>query len=288
MTDVLRFSAFPAPSARNGGNPAGVVLDAAGLDETAMLALAAETGYSETAFVLDIREPAEADGPRRVSIRYFSPDAEVPFCGHATVATAVALADRHGTGRLLFDTAVGEVAIETAETASGEITASFTSVEPSVTPMGDDIVDRLLSLLGLGRADLDSTCPPRLSFAGNVHPVIVLGSRDIFDSFDFDPSRMRELMDERGWAATVTVLYPLDGSEFAARNLFPVGDITEDPATGAAAAATGAYLRAVGAVKPPARFRIRQGDHVGRPSLLRVTVPDTGGIVVTGGAARID
>ncbi|GAB3553035.1 PhzF family phenazine biosynthesis protein [Actinopolyspora lacussalsi] len=288
MTDVLRISAFPAPSARNGGNPAGVVLDAAGLDETAMLAIAAETGYSETAFVLDIQEPAEANGPGRVRIRYFSPTAEVPFCGHATVATAVALADRHGTGLLLFDTAVGEVAIETAETANGETTASFTSVEPSVTPMDDDVVDRLLSLLGLARADLDPAYPPRLSFAGNVHPVIVLGSRETFDSFDFDPSRLRELMDEHGWAATVTVLSPLGESEFAARNLFPVGDITEDPATGAAAAATGAYLRAIGAVKPPAQLRIQQGDHVGRPSLLRVTVPGSGGIVVTGGAARIE
>ncbi len=252
-----------------------------------MLALAADTGYSETAFVLDMQESAEVNGPRRVRIRYYSPAAEVPFCGHATVATAVALAERHGTGPLLFDTAVGDVAIETTKTANGEITASFTSVEPSVTPMDDDVVDRLLSLLALRRADLDPAYPPRLSFAGNVHPVLVVSSREAFDSFDFDPTQMRGLMDEQGWVATVTVLHPLGATEFAARNLFPVGEITEDPATGAAAAATGAYLRAIGAVRPPAQLRIHQGDHVGRPSLLHVTVPAAGGIVVTGGAARI-
>jgi len=80
MTTVLRYAAFTSDPA--GGNPAGVVLDARGLDDQAMQAIAAEVGYSETAFVVD------------GSVRYFSPKAEVPFCGHATIASAVARADR--------------------------------------------------------------------------------------------------------------------------------------------------------------------------------------------------
>ena len=60
------------------------MLDAAGLDDAAMLAIAAEVGYSETAFL------TAADGGR-LAVRYFSPLAEVPFCGHATIATGVAL-----------------------------------------------------------------------------------------------------------------------------------------------------------------------------------------------------
>ena len=73
MTDVLRYVAFS--DRPDGGNPAGVVLDAAGLSDAEMLRIAADLGYSETAFV---------DGE---DIRYFSPLAEVPFCGHATIAT---------------------------------------------------------------------------------------------------------------------------------------------------------------------------------------------------------
>ena len=84
--DVLRYVAFS--DRPDGGNPAGVVLDASGLSEAEMLGIAADVGYSETAFV---------DGD---DIRYFSPLAEVPFCGHATVATAIAIAEREGPGTL--------------------------------------------------------------------------------------------------------------------------------------------------------------------------------------------
>ena len=85
---VQRYVAFSdSPS---GGNPAGVVLEATGMSEERMLAIAAELGYSETAFLSG------------TDIRYFSPVAEVPFCGHATIATAVALAERDGPGDVLL------------------------------------------------------------------------------------------------------------------------------------------------------------------------------------------
>ena len=74
---------------------------------------------------------------------------------------------------------------------------------------------------------------------------------------------------------------------FAARNLFPVGRITEDPATGSAAAAVGAYLREIGAVTTPTRVEIRQGAHVGRPGILTVDIPATGGITVSGHAVEL-
>src|SRR5205823_7779012 len=81
--DVLRYAAFTDDPA--GGNPAGVVLDAAGMSDEQMLAVAAGVGYSETAFLTGSNGAGEYD------LRYFSPLAEVAFCGHATVATAVAL-----------------------------------------------------------------------------------------------------------------------------------------------------------------------------------------------------
>src|SRR3981189_747434 len=100
--EILRLAAFTDTPA--GGNPAGVVLDASTLDDTEMQAIAAAVGYSETAFVTD---------PATKTVRYFSPAAEVPFCGHATIATAVALAERDGPGDVVLATNAGAVAVRT-------------------------------------------------------------------------------------------------------------------------------------------------------------------------------
>ncbi|MBT0771631.1 PhzF family phenazine biosynthesis isomerase [Kineosporia sp. J2-2] len=280
---IRRYAAFPDTSGAGErgqvGNPAGVVLAAGALDEAQMLAVAAGIGYSETAFVLH-----QESG--RATLRYFSPLAEVPFCGHATIATAVALAQEQGPGDIVFDTPVGPIALRTRMDGE-QITASFTSTTPQVRALADEVLGRLLGLLGLTAADLDPALPPRESFAGNWHPVVVLADAARFDAFTFAPGAVRALMDERNWTGTVTVLHRRGPDEFEARNLFPVGAITEDPATGSAAASTGAYLRDLGLLTPPARIVIHQGRHVGRPSLLLVDVPTDGGIVVSGTAVQI-
>lgn len=279
--EVLRYTAFS--SRPEGGNPAGVVLDAGALDARDMQRIAAEVDYAETAFVTG----SAPDGGH--AIRYFSPIAEVPFCGHATVATAVALAERGrvaGDGAVRFHTPVGVVAIEVSRDGDG-IRAAFTSVEPWVRELADADLDAVLDLLELTRADLDDDLPPRLANTGNTHPVIVLGDQARFDGFSFDPDAVRALMDERGWPATITVAFRAAARRFQARNLFPVGRITEDPATGSAAASFGAYLRSLGAVPVPATVVIEQGGHVGRPGELTVQIPASGGITVTGYAVAI-
>ena len=107
---VLRYAAFTDDPA--GGNPAGVVLDAEGLDAAAMLAIAADVGYSETAFL-------RPRGGGEYDVRYFSPLAEVPFCGHATIASGVALADAGGAvGDVVFHTAGGLVPVSTRRAAA--------------------------------------------------------------------------------------------------------------------------------------------------------------------------
>src|SRR4051812_31708469 len=113
--DVLRYAAFTDDPA--GGNPAGVVLDAAGMSEDDMLAVAADVGFSETAFV----KPLSAGV---YDLRYFSPLAEVAFCGHATIAAAVAL---ERSGELLFHTRSGPVPVR-----ANERTATLTSVDPRI------------------------------------------------------------------------------------------------------------------------------------------------------------
>src|SRR6476659_9384137 len=98
MTAILRYTAFT--DTPDGGNPAGVVLDASQLSD---------------------------DGA--YDVRYFSPAMEVPFCGHATIATAVALAERDGAGPLTFHTQAGTVPVAT-KGSNGSVTATLTSVVP--------------------------------------------------------------------------------------------------------------------------------------------------------------
>ncbi|WP_407358928.1 PhzF family phenazine biosynthesis protein [Microbacterium sp. LTA6] len=279
MVTVIRSAAFTSDPA--GGNPAGVVLHAEGLDDAAMQRIAAEVDYAETAFVTGV-------GESNPSIRYFSPIAEVPFCGHATIATAVALIehDHVQVGELTFRTPVGPIVIRTAR-SDGAVSASFTSVEPVVEPMGDETLAQLTDLIGVSAGDVSQVMPPALVFAGNIHPLLALSDRTVFDSFAFDPVAARSLMDRNGWPATIVIIHGTVDGGITARNIFPVGRITEDPATGSAAAAIGAYVRAHGLVSPPASFVIHQGEHVGRPSLLTVEIPESGGITVSGTAVEI-
>ncbi|MFB9835365.1 PhzF family phenazine biosynthesis protein [Actinoallomurus acaciae] len=276
---VLRYTAFDVDG--EGGNPAGVVLDARGMDDTRMQEVAAEVGFSETAFLTDDR------GGRRFRIRYFSPLAEVAFCGHATIATAVALAERQGTGALRLVTSAGEIGVET-RAANGRILATLTSVVPSVGEVGAADLATALTALRWSAADLDPRLPPRIANAGNDHLVLAASSRARLADLDYDQAALGDLMARRGWT-TVHLVWRETATVFHARDPFPPGGVVEDPATGAAAAAFGGYLRSLGLVEPPARITIRQGEDMGRPSRLLVDVPpgDGSGIRVSGAAAPI-
>ncbi len=272
MPEILRLAAFTDDP--RGGNPAGVVLDARGLDADAMLAIAAEVGYSETAFV---------DGD---AVRYFSPAIEVPFCGHATIATAIALAQRDGPGERVLRTAAGDVTVATRRADDGALVATLTSVPPLVEDAPD--LTPALAALRWPAEDLDPALPPRVAFAGARHLVLAARTRERLAALSYDFDALKAYMSEHD-LTTVALVHRLDPTTFAARNPFPVGGVVEDPATGAAAAAFGAYLRALGLVEPPVRLTIHQGDDMGRPSVLLVDLdadPDSG-VRVTGGAVAI-
>jgi PhzF family phenazine biosynthesis protein len=278
---VLRYVAFPAGDA--GGNPAGVVLDAHGMNAEEMLAVAAQVGFSETAFLF----PAEsvADGTTTVArarVRYFSPLAEVPFCGHATIATAVAHAERHGAGRLHLLTQAGLVPVQTRD-EDGRLVATLTSVAPSIDPLASDLLAATVDALGWSPDVLDEAVPPYVAYAGAYHPVLAVGSRQVLAGLDYDYGALAALMAEQGWT-TLQLVHRESPDLFHARDPFPPGGVVEDPATGAAAAALGGYLRGLGLVPHSRRVVIRQGEDMGRPSELIVDIPEDGGIAVTGAA----
>jgi PhzF family phenazine biosynthesis protein len=279
MTEILRLAAFT--DIPEGGNPAGVVLDATALDDATMQTIAADVGYSETAFLTGM------GADRSYDVRYFSPVAEVPFCGHATIATAVALAQRDGAGDLVLTTKAGPVAVRTQ--ADGEdITATLTSVAPHLAPPPtDDELAPALAALRWSAVDLDPALPPRIAYAGARHLILAARTRERLADLNYDFDALKAYMLEHD-LVTVDLVFREGPTTFHARNPFPVGGVVEDPATGAAAAAFGAYLRALELVTPPARVTIYQGDDMGRPSLLLVDLDaGDGGIHVTGRAVRI-
>lgn len=276
--EVLRYAAFTQNGA--GGNPAGVVLDACELDDTSRLAVAAEVGYSETAFV----EGESQEGHYRV--RYFSPRAEVAFCGHATIAAAVALAERRGPGELLFDTLSGPVPVHTEATTTGYL-ATLTSVPTHTRAAEAGELEAALAALRWQHADLDPRYPAHVAYAGNDHLILAVTDRGRLARLDYDYDALEVLMDERGWT-TVHLVHAHSPLLFSARDPFPPGGVVEDPATGAAAAAFGGYLRALGLVDPPAEVTVLQGEDMGRTSrlLIHVTAGDSR-VHVTGAAAPI-
>ncbi|PRX47073.1 PhzF family phenazine biosynthesis protein [Prauserella shujinwangii] len=262
MTDVLHYAAFTDDPA--GGNPAGVVLDAGALGEADMLRIAADVGYSETAFVT-----AGDDETRRYDLRYFTPRIEVAFCGHATVATAVALARRHGPGALVFTTPAGEIPLDVTEDG-GTLRATLTSVATRTRPAEPAELAAALKVLRWADDDLDPAFPPHVAFAGNDHLMLAARSRERLADLDYDFDGLAGVMRERGWT-TVHLFWREDDTTFHARDPFPNGGLVEDPATGAAAAAFGGYLRALGLARAD-RITVRQGEDMGRPSRLLVTL----------------
>ena len=190
-TEILRYAAFT--DTPEGGNPAGVVLDASGLGDAEMQAIAADVGYSETAFV------TAADGNDLV-VRYFSPLAEVPFCGHATIATGVAWGDRYGDGLLALTTPAGLVEVKVADGV-----ATLTSVEPSSAELDEDDLDVILYALRWKRSDLDPSIPPRVAYAGAHHPVLAVAESDRLASLDYEFDRLAALMAARDWTTVQLV-----------------------------------------------------------------------------------
>ena len=138
-----------------------------------------------------------------------------------------------------------------------------------------------------GRAiELDETLPPAVAFAGAWHLVLAAATRDRLDQLDYDFDALKTLMETED-LTTLQLVWRESETEYHARNPFPVGGVVEDPATGAAAAALGGYLRDAGLEAAPVSINIRQGEAMGRPSRLQVDIPAAGGIAVSGYVAAV-
>jgi len=159
-------------------------------------------------------------------------------------------------------------------------------VAPRHEPASNALVDAALSALGWRREELDSSIPPARAFAGAWHLVLAVADAGTLARLDHDFDRLKALMLAEG-LTTLQLVWRESEAVFHARNPFPVGGVVEDPATGAAAAALGGYLRDAKLIDAPATVLIRQGEAMGRPSRVHVEIPAAGGIVVSGTAVPI-
>ena len=279
--EILRYAAFTVDG--KGGNPAGVVLDATSLDAAQMQVIATEVGDSETAFLV-----ARDTRPNVYDVRYFSPAQEVPFCGHATIASAIALAERSPADVLIFHAAAGFVSIATFQNDKGELVAELTSVAPRVSQPPPDLLLAILGALRWSADDLDPDYPELLANAGAEHLVLVTKTRQRLADLDYDFDDLATVMHRYG-LVTVLLVWPETKNRYHARNPAAGLGVVEDPATGAAAAAFGGYLRELAMIGENAEFTISQGVDMGRPSEIAVSViAGEPGVRVAGAAHRID
>jgi PhzF family phenazine biosynthesis protein len=256
---VHRIAAFT--NGAHGGNPAGVALCEELPDAGTMQAMAAEVGYSETAFAA----PVES-GWR---VRYFAPEVEVDFCGHATIALGAALAQRKGSGTFVLQLNRTQITVDGYQSAAGW-GASFRSPPTHSRNVPAAVVDEALALFGLTRGDLDARIPPAMANAGADYFILALRDRGVLTAMRYKLDQGRELARREG-IVTFSLLYAENAQLFHACNPFPIGGVYEDPATGAAAAALGGYLRDL-AWPHQGSIVIQQGEDMGVPCCLQVEI----------------
>ncbi len=277
--DIQRIAAFSR--GEQGGNPAGVVL----LDQPAqtsdMARIAAEVGYSETAFAV-----REDDSGENWRVRYFSPESEVPFCGHATIALGAALGQHVGEGS--FNLALNEAAISvSAAPKDGGMTATLSSPPTKSKALPEADLANILTLFDLSAKDLDEQLAPAHIHGGADHAVLVLKNRTKLADMHYDLDEGRALMRKLG-LVTIMLVYIESNQSFDVRNAFASGGVLEDPATGAAAAAFAGYLRDQN-WPHSGKITIHQGEDMGSPSLITVDLTNEPGapVKVTGHARNI-
>ncbi len=263
------------------GNAAGLVPDAEGLTDEQMAAIAHELGASETAFLC----PSSAADRR---IRYFTPTGEIDLCGHATVAAGAWLAESGeiSDGVHTIETAVGvlETELDDGTVWMSQETADVTRIEPEY--------DRIASALGVDPAtlaDVGADLPIATAATGLNYLVVPVNFLAALSGAEPNLDAIEALTAE--FDATGLYAFTFDALEgdstLHGRMFAPAVGIDEDPVTGTASGAVGAYLREIEAFdgELPEEMVFEQGHFLDRPGRVRVrarTDPvEVGGRAVT-------
>lgn len=272
---VQRIAAFS--DGDSGGNPAGVLIAEFLPDENDMQRIAAEVGFSETVFATPL-----ADGWR---VRYFSPESEVPFCGHATIALGAALALRHGDGAFALTLNQARITVE-GRRESKLFLAALQSPPTRSKSAPPSLVSAALELFGYAPSDMEPRIPAALAHAGADHLVLGLKTRTALSAMRYDLAAGRSLMLAAG-LVTIVLVYAETLNLFHTRHPFASGGVYEDPATGAGTAALAGYLRDI-SWPHGGYIEVVQGEDMGSRSRLRADMsPEIGTSIRVSGTARI-
>ena len=265
---LLRIAAFS--DGERGGNPAGVSIADRHPGEADMRRIAAEVGYSETVFAMPCGD-ARGDAWR---VRYFSPESEVPFCGHATIALGAALAGRYGDGVFRLQLNQAEITVE-GWREQGKTLAALQSPPTRSAPLAGALLAETLELFALRQDDLETEIPPARIHGGADHFALCLKTRALLAAMQYDLDAGRRLMNRAG-LITILLGWAETPRRFHTRNPFASGGVYEDPATGAATAAFGGYLRDLG-WPHGGSIEVLQGEDMGAPSRLWAEIPPAAG-----------
>ncbi|MEP3115510.1 PhzF family phenazine biosynthesis protein [Nisaea sp.] len=273
--NVERIAAFSHADA--GGNPAGVLIADSLPTVEDMRRIAAEVGFSETAFAAP-----EGESWR---VRYFSPESEVPFCGHATIALGAALALKEGDGVFGLTLNNANITVEGTNKA-GALTAALQSPPTRSEKASTALLSEVMDLFGYSTEDLHKDIPPALIHGGADHFVLALNSRQALADMKYDLGEGQALMRQHG-LVTILLVFPESPQLFHTRNPFASGGVYEDPATGAATAAFAGYLRDIGWPHSGA-IEVIQGEDMGMLSRLHAEFSsEPGSSIRVSGQARI-
>ncbi|TIR77177.1 MAG: PhzF family phenazine biosynthesis protein [Mesorhizobium sp.] len=276
--DYLLYDVFTTE--RLAGNPLAVVLDSEGLDSAAMQAIAREFNLSETVFVLPPENPKH-----RNRIRIFTPDYEMPFAGHPTVGSAIALAEQAGeaTGIFVLEENIGPVRCA----VSRHNGATFAEFDLAKLPERLELAaepEMIGAALGIGPHELGFE-NHRVSFwsAGVPYVTIPVAGLEAAAKVRLDNQAWSELAPRKSeWTFASPYVYCREtvhhDSAFHVRMIVPGNHSYEDPATGSAAAAfAGAIMHFDGPTDGISQLWIEQGLEMGRPSRIRLELNVDGG-----------
>jgi len=237
------------------GNQLAVFTDGRDLDTDTMQALARETKFSETVFVL----PTEADAD--VRIRIFTPADEIPFAGHPTLGTAFVLGGPLQKMVIRLETGAGVVPVELEREGARIVFGRMQQPIPSVELY--DAADELLDALGVAESKL----PIELYDNGLRHVYVCLGSEEEVAALTPDFGRLAQ----NGSAQTHSC-FAGEGRRWKTRMFAPGGGVTEDPATGSAAGPLALHVARHGLAPFGEELEITQGVEIDRPSKLYARV----------------
>jgi trans-2,3-dihydro-3-hydroxyanthranilate isomerase len=241
------------------GNGLAVVDDADDVSDETMLALAQETRLSETTFVQSA-EAAGADYRNRI----WDPHEELPFAGHPSLGTAVAVARWRGLDEASFvqETRAGMQPIEVRK-QNGSWRASMLQNEAEFGPELDR--EAVMTAVGLRAEDAHAELAPQVVSTGLAHVIAPVSEHAALSRAIPDYSTIYELSEPHGSVVIYLAWLDPDRETVRARSFTRTAQMGEDPATGSAAGPLGAYLhQRIGT----GRLLIRQGEEMGRPSLL--------------------